>query len=386
MQNPSRRPVRALAVAALTLAAVGLPATAQQPFDEVESVLVPGVGPISIKKVTDGLESPWGMDFLPDGRLLITEKPGRLRLLEPGGQLSAPLEGVPEVWAQGQGGLMDVAAAPDFEQTQEVYLSYAKPGADGTATTALGRGQLTDGRIEGFEDIFVEKPYVQGPNHFGNRIVFSPDGRHLFLALGDRFKFDPAQDLTSHLGSVVRLNRDGSVPEDNPFAGRPDASPEIWSYGHRNIEAAAIDPATGALWVAEMGPLGGDELNQPEPGRNYGWPEVSWGMHYDGRPIPDPTAHPEFADAVKHWSPVISPSGMVFYSGEPFSAWQGMAIIGGLSARDLVLVRIEDGQVTEEQRIPLPDRIRDVAEGPDGLVYILIDRKDGALWRAEPMG
>jgi aldose sugar dehydrogenase len=385
MQTMQTTPALASRVAGLML--LGVPLTAVQSFEEVESVLMPEVGPISIKRVADGLAHPWGMDFLPDGRLLVTEKPGRLRLIETSaGKVSDPVEGTPNVLAQGQGGLLDVAVAPDFAQSRTIYLSYAKPGADGKATTALGRGRLVDGRLDGFEDIFVQEPWIDGPNHFGNRIVFAQDGEHVFLTLGERFQFDPAQDLATLLGKVVRLRADGSVPDDNPFVGREDARPEIWSYGHRNIEAAAIDPADGRLWIAEMGPLGGDELNQPQAGKNYGWPVVSWGMNYDGSPIPDPPARPEFADAVKHWSPVLSPSGMVFYTGQPFAAWQGMAIIGGLSAHDLVLVRIEGDQVTEEQRIPLPARIRDVEQGPDGLLYILIDRKDGELWRVEPMG
>jgi aldose sugar dehydrogenase len=361
-------------------------ASAHSP-EQVESVLVPEVGPIAINKLAGGLESPWGMAFLPDGRLLVTEKPGRLRLIETDGEnkVSDPIEGTPEVWANGQGGLLDVAVAPDFKASGYVYLSYAKPGSDGQATTALGRGKLVDNRLEGFEDIFVQEPWIDGPNHFGNRIVFTQDGGKLFLTLGERFQFDPAQDLATLLGKVVRLNPDGSVPEDNPFVGRDDARPEIWSYGHRNIEAAAIDPADGRLWIAEMGPLGGDELNQPEAGRIFGWPVVSWGVNYDGSSIPEPTTRPGFADAVKVWSPVISPSGMTFYTGEPFRAWQGMAVIGGLSAHDLVLVRIDGDRVTAEQRVPLPARIRAVEQGPDGLLYILIDRKDGALWRAEPM-
>jgi glucose/arabinose dehydrogenase len=368
----------------LALVSAAMPVMEVRALEEVESVLVPEVGAISVKEVATGLESPWGMDFLPDGRLLITEKPGRLRLQDGDNRLSEPLDGVPEVWAQGQGGLLDVAVAPDFETSGLVYLSYAKPGPDGKAATALGRGELEDGGLTGFEELFVQEPWIDGPNHFGNRIVFSRDGEYLFLTLGERFQFDPAQDLSNHLGKVIRLRPDGAVPEDNPFVGRDGARPEIWSYGHRNIESAAVDPASGALWIAEIGPLGGDELNRPEAGKNYGWPVVSWGMHYDGSPIPDPPTRPDLTDAVRHWSPVISPSGMLFYGGERFAAWQGRAIIGGLSAHELVVVQ-PGGDASAEQRVPLPERIRDVAEGPDGLIYILIDRKDGALWRAEPL-
>jgi glucose/arabinose dehydrogenase len=210
--------------------------------------------------------------------------------------------------------------------------------------------------------------------------VFSPGGK-LFLTTGERFKFDPAQDLSNHLGMVVRINPDGTVPEDNPFVGQQDARDEIWSYGHRNIEAAAIQPDTGALWIAEMGPLGGDELNRPEAGRNYGWPVVSWGQHYDGTDIPDPPTQPRFADAVKHWTPVISPSGMVFYTGEMFPAWRGSALIGGLSSNGLVRVALDGAEVAGEERIPLGARIRDVEQAPDGAVYVLTDEDDGNVWR-----
>ncbi|MFW5722549.1 MAG: PQQ-dependent sugar dehydrogenase, partial [Desulfohalobiaceae bacterium] len=217
---------------------------------------------VRLETLASGLNHPWGMAFLPDARLLVTERnTGQLYILNTDQTLSPPLGGVPEVRAQGQGGLMDVALDPDFETNSRVYLSYAKPGDSGTATTALGRGTLAEGRIENFQDIFVQEPYTGGSNHFGNRIAFSPDGTFLFLGLGERFQFDPAQDLSNHLGTVVRIHPDGSVPDDNPFTDREDARDEIWSYGHRNIEAMAFQPETDALWVGEMGPRGGDELN-----------------------------------------------------------------------------------------------------------------------------
>lgn len=232
--------------------------------------------------------------------------------------------------------------------------------------------------------IFREEPWITGPNHFDGRIVFDRQG-HLFLTLGERFQFQPAQDLSNHLGTIVRLNRDGSIPRDNPFVGRPNAEAAIWSYGHRNSESAALDPATGALWVAEMGPLGGDELNRPEAGRNYGWPVVSWGINYDGTTIPKPPTHPEFADAAKEWTPVIAPSGMLFYTGDVFPAWRGSALIGGLVTHGLVRVKIDGNKVTGEERIPLGARIRDVEQGPDGMVYVLTDRDDGNVWRLAPL-
>jgi glucose/arabinose dehydrogenase len=352
---------------------------------QVQSVLTEA-GPISVQTVVDGLNQPWALAFLPDGRLLVTERVGNLRIIQQDGTLSDPVQGTPEVFAKGQGGLMDVALDPNFQQNQLVYLSFAAPGPDGKAATALGRGKLVNDRLENFEVIFRQEPWIDGALHFGNRIVFDDEG-HLFLTLGERFQYNPAQDLSNTLGKIVRLNLDGSIPEDNPFVNDPNADPAIWSYGHRNIEAAAFDPETGKLWVAEMGPLGGDELNQPEAGRNYGWPVVSWGIHYNGDDIPDPPTHPEFADAVAHYSPVFSPSGMVFYTGKQFPEWRGNALIGGLSAQDVVRLEIDGNEVVNEERIPLPERIRDVEQGPDGNIYIATGPKDepGSVWKMTPL-
>ena len=383
------------AAAVLFTSAMTLPAVAQSTRPaEVESVNTADAGPVSVRQLTTGLVHPWGMAFLPDGSLLVTERAGRLRVLSEDRELSDPVAGVPEVWANGQGGLLDVALDPDFADNRIVYLSYSKPGEGGTATTALGRGKLNDAadRIDGFEDIFVMEPYVEGPNHFGSRIVFD-DAGHLFLTLGERFKFDPAQDLSSHLGSVIRIKPDGSVPDDNPFVDQPDAQPEIWSYGHRNVQAAAINPADGQLWVVEMGPLGGDELNAVEKGANYGWPVVSYGINYDGSTIPTPegaaTTRPaildEFTRPAHHWSPVISPNGAVFYTGEEFPEWQGRLLVGGLSAHDVVVIELDGKEYVGETRVPLPDRIRDVEQGPDGLIYLLTDKPDGDVWRMEPL-
>jgi glucose/arabinose dehydrogenase len=337
---------------------------------------------VQLEMLMDGLNHPWGMAFLPDGRLLITERnTGRLYILNTDNTLSKPLDGVPKVWARGQGGLMDVALHPEYEDNNYIYLSYAKPGPGGKATTALGRGKLTDGRINNFQDIFVQEPFIQGPNHFGNRIEFSPNGRYLFFALGERFQFDPAQDVSNHLGTVIRISPDGGVPDDNPFVGRDNAQNEIWSYGHRNIEAMAFQPQTEALWIGEMGPRGGDELNRIEKGANYGWPVVSWGEHYNGRDIPDPPTHPEFTDAVRHWTPVISPSGMVFYQGVMFPEWKNNALIGGLTHHELVRLTFDGTEVTEEDRLDLPARIRDVETAPDGSIYLLTDQDNGKVLR-----
>ncbi len=341
-------------------------------------------GVITVTNLASGLNHPWGMVFLPDGRLLVTERAGQLRILGTDNTLSEPLAGVPEVFSQGQGGLLDVALDPDFDSNQLVYLSFAEPG-EGGASTAVGRGRLEENQIADFEVIFRQTPKVTGRNHFGGRLVFSPEGM-LYLTMGERFKFEPAQELANHLGAIVRVNPDGSTPKDNPFIEQTDAEDEIWSYGHRNIEAAAIQPGTEALWIAEMGPKGGDELNLIQAGQNYGWPVVSWGEHYDGEDIPDPPTQPRFADARMHWTPVISPSGMAFYSGDMFPEWRGSALIGGLTAQGVVRVAFDGSQATEAERISLNARIRDVEQAPDGSVYVLTDQNNGNVWRLSISG
>ena len=339
-------------------------------------------GKVVVETLAEGLDHPWGMAFLPDGRLLVTERAGRLRILGTDNKLSPPLAGTPKVYASGQGGLLDVALDPDFATNRTIFLSFAEPG-DGGASTALARATLGDNALTGLKVIFRQEPKVSGSGHFGGRIVFSRDG-HLFLTTGERQKFDPAQDLASHLGKVIRLNRDGSIPKDNPFVGRAGAKPEIWSYGHRNVEGAAIEPATGALWTIEFGPRGGDELNRPEAGKNYGWPLVSWGTHYDGEDIPDPPMRPEFADAVRHWTPVISPSGMTFYSGTTFPQWKNNLLVACLSGQALTRLKIEGGKVVDEERIATGTRIRDVDQGPDGSIYLATDESNGKIWRLRP--
>lgn len=362
--------IAVLAAASLTT----IPVMAQQ-----VQTLETDAGTVVVTNLASGLNHPWGMVFLPDGRLLVTERAGQLRILDTDNTLSEPLAGVPEVFARDQGGLLDVALDPDFASNQLVYLAFAEPG-EGGASTAVGRGRLEEDRIADFEVIFRQMPKVSGAKHFGGRIVFSPQGM-LYLTMGERFKFEPAQNLANHLGTIVRVNPDGAVPEDNPFVEQTDAEDEIWTYGHRNIEAAAIQPGTEALWIAEMGPRGGDELNLIEAGQNYGWPVVSWGEHYSGEDIPDPPTQPRFADARKHWTPVISPSGMAFYTGDMFPQWQGSALIGGLTAQGVVRVAFDGLEVVGEERIPLGARIRDVEQAPDGSVYVLTDQDDGDIWR-----
>lgn len=359
-----------------------LVATSVSAFAQTETLRTHQGTEVQLETIGDDLNHPWGMAFLPDGRLLITERnTGRLYILNSNNTLYGPVQGGPEVWTRGQGGLMDVALHPEFKVNSFVYLSYAKPGDDGKATAALGRGKLVGNRIEKFQDIFVQQPFINGSNHFGNRIAFSPDGRYLFFALGERFQFDPAQDVSNHLGTIIRIYPDGGVPEDNPFVGREDAQDEIWSYGHRNIEAMAFQPQTHALWIGEMGPKGGDELNKIVKGANYGWPVVSWGEHYNGRDIPDPPTRPEFTDAARHWTPVISPSGMVFYTGNMFPEWKNNALIGGLTHHELVRLVFDGTEVVDEDRLDLPARIRDVEVAPDGSIYLLTDQDEGKVLR-----
>ncbi|HNU64625.1 MAG TPA: PQQ-dependent sugar dehydrogenase [Thiobacillaceae bacterium] len=340
---------------------------------------------IRVTTVATGLEHPWGLAFLPDGRMLVTERTGRLRLVAPNGQVSPPIRGIPRVFASGQGGLLDVVLAPKFESNRLVYFSYAEPGENGTAGTAAARGRLneTATALEGVAVIWRQRPKVGGSNHFGGRLVFAPDGT-LFITTGERYKFQPAQDLASGLGKIVRINPDGSIPRDNPFVDRANTQPEVWSYGHRNVQGAAIHPETGVLWTNEFGPFGGDELNISKAGRNYGWPLVSWGRNYDGTAIPHPPTRPELADAIYYWVPVISPSGMIFYTGEAFPDWRGDLLIGGLSSQALVRLTLDGQRVTDERRIDMGARIRDVNQGQDGFLYLLTDDPDGAILRLEP--
>ena len=339
-------------------------------------------------KVTDvavGLEHPWGVELLPDGRFLVTERPGRLRVVNRDGRLSAPLTGVPEVYARGQGGLLDVALSPGFAQDRLVYLSFAERGSGG-AGTAVVRGRLGERGLEGTEVIWRQQPKVDGSyNHWGSRLAFRSDGT-LFVTMGDRYAHrDRAQDLSTTIGKIVRINPDGSVPRDNPFVGRPGALPDIWSYGHRNVQAATLD-ARGELWTVEHGARGGDELNNPQPGKNYGWPVITYGMDYSGAQIGYGTSRPGMEQPVYYWDPVIAPSGATFYSGTAFPDWRGDLLVGSLTPGGLVRLRITNGRVVQEERylVELRERIRDVREGPDGAIYLLTDSSRGRLLRVEP--
>lgn len=361
----------------LALALLASPAIAQE-------TLMTDAGPVRVETLTDELSRPWALDFLPDGRMLVTEREGQLRIVDNTGKISTSLKGTPAVLAQGQGGLLDVAVAPDFATSRHIYLTYSEKDDTGLAGTTLARGKLSADAsgLEGLQVIFRQAPKVDGGNHFGSRILFRADGT-IFVTLADRYKFDPAQDMGSHIGKIVRVNPDGSAPKDNPFVGKAGAQPEIWSLGHRNIQSAALDP-NGALWIAEMGPRGGDELTRVEAGKNYGWPLVSHGNHYNGQDIPNPETRPDLTASAHQWTPVIAPSGMAIYSGDLFPQWRGSLLIGGLRASAIVRVTVKDGAYLGEERLNLGARIRDVAQGPDGAIYALTDGSDGKLLRLSP--
>jgi len=344
-------------------------------------------GRVSVEEIVGGLAFPWSLSFLPDGkRMLVTERPGRLRLVGLDGKLSEPLEGVPEVFASAQGGLLDVRLSPDFEQDRLVYLSYAEAGSDGRAGTAVGRGKLSAdlARLEGFEVIFRQQPKLSTGHHFGSRLVFDRDG-NLFVALGENNQRPTAQDMDKHQGKVVRIRPDGQALADNPFVDRQGVPPEIWSLGHRNQQGAAINPWTGELWTHEHGPRGGDEINLPKPGRNYGWPLATHGINYNGQPIPEATGEVVEGSEAPHHVWVESPgiSGMAFYDAERFPAWQHNLFIGALVDRSLIRLQLDGDEIAHEERLleELGARIRDVRLGPDGYLYLLTDSDDGQLLR-----
>ena len=376
-----RRSVPAL-LAAACLAAIPALAQTGAPRSPTPS---PEAGAARAHTVARGLEHPWGLAFLPDGRMLVTERPGRLRVVDRDGRLSEPLGAVPRVLARGQGGLLDVALDPGFAENRRIYLSYAEPGDGGTAGTAVARARLGETRLEDVQVIFRQEPKVEGANHFGSRLVFARDGT-LFVTLGDRFgSRERAQDLSTTIGKIVRINTDGSVPRDNPFVGRAGARPEIWSYGHRNIQSAALHPETGQLWTAEHGARGGDELNRPEAGKNYGWPIITYGVDYSGAKIGEGTAKPGMEQPVYYWDPVIAPSGMTFATGEGAGAWRGTLLIGSLQPGLVARLTLEGDRVARESRAdPLQERIRDVRQAPDGRLYVLTDARDGRVVRLEP--
>ena len=387
MPDPSvRRPPEAMVLIAFcALFAAAATARAQ-----------PTAAPVKAITVAQGLENPWAMAFLPEGRFLVTERPGRLRVVEADGRLSPPVAGLPPVAAGGQGGLLDVVLDSGFAANRTVYVCYSEPAGDGTSgnSTALARARLSDDRtrLEDVRVIFSQRPKVASRLHFGCRIVEAmkggrPDGT-LFLALGERFsRMQDAQTLDNHHGKVVRVAKDGRVPPDNPFVGRPGALPEIWSYGHRNPQGATLGP-DGRLWMHEHGPQGGDEINRPEPGLNYGWPVITFGEQYGGGPIgAGITAKAGMEQPLHHWTPSIAPSGMAFLASDRYGpAWRGSLFVGSLKFQFLNRVELSGTRVVGEERLlsDLGERIRDVRQGPDGYLYVLTDNAKGRLLRLAP--
>ena len=345
--------------------------------------------PPRVETFAEGLVYPWGLAFLPDGRLLVTERPGRLRLIGEDGRLSAPVANVPEVQASGQGGLLDIALSPDFASSSVVFFSFAEPRGRGQAATAVARAKLVpDGesaRLDDVKVIFRQEPAASGGRHFGSRLVFAPDG-NLFVTVGERGQAEKAQDLGTHYGKVVRVRPDGSVPPDNPFVGKAGARPEIWSYGHRNVQGAALNPATGMLWTVEHGARGGDELNIPRAGRNYGWPVITYGRDYSGAKIGEGTAKAGMEQPVYYWDPSIAPSGMAFYTGELFPQWKGNLFVGALAGAALHRLVLDGDRVVGEEVLlrNLGERIRDVRAGPDGALWLLTDNPRGRILRVVP--
>jgi glucose/arabinose dehydrogenase len=345
-------------------------------------------GDLSVETVARGLEHPWGLAFLPDGRMLVTERPGRLRVVTADGKLSPPVANVPQVRASGQGGLHDVVLDRDFASNRTIYFCFAEPTSGG-GRTAMARARFTDGEAPQLADVKVifrqEGPLSSG-NHYGCRIVQGRDG-NLWLTMGDHFVYrDEAQNLANHLGKIVRVTPDGAVPPDNPFVGHKDARSEIWSYGHRNAQGAALHPQTGKLWEHEHGPRGGDEVNIPLAGKNYGWPVIGYGIDYNGAKIHEATAKPGMEQPIKYWVPSIAPSGMAFYTADLIPAWKGSLFVGALAGQMLVRLSLDGEKVTGEERLltNFGERIRDVRQGPDGALWLLTDASNGRVLRVTP--
>lgn len=364
-------------------AAAARPAPAKQNGQQVASER----GPVRLTRIAEGLEHPWSVALLPGGGFLVTERPGRLRRIGADGAVSAPLANLPKVWAKGQGGLLDVVLAPDFAGSKRIYLSYAEPGPDGSAGTAVATATLGESGLSDVAVIYRQQPKLVGPNHFGSRIAFDGHG-HVFITQGERQERMASQDLKMLQGKLVRLNLDGSTPADNPYAGRSDARAEIWSYGHRNVQSLAIDPRSGKIWEAEHGPRGGDEINLPEPGKNYGWPIITHGIDYSGLPISEAEGKtkPGMESPYHVWEKSPGLSGMAFYTGHPGSPWNDSLFLGALADGNLIRLSLDGDKIVKEERLlgELGKRIRDVRVSADGKVYVLTDEQNGELLRLDP--
>ena len=383
MKTPVGLVTAALAVAIL-LAVSFLIATGTR---GQEQAFGSSAGELEVRTIARGLVNPWALAFLPDGTMLVTERPGRMRIVSAEGQVSPPLKGVPDVWASGQGGLHDVIVDKSFAQNRTIYFCFAER-TEGGGRTTTARAKLNDGngRLDEVKIILRQQGPLSSGNHYGCRIAQADDG-NLFVALGDHFTYrDQAQNLGNHLGKIVRIAPDGSVPPGNPFAGRADAKPEIWSYGHRNIQALAINPATGEPWEIEHGPRGGDEVNLIGKGKNYGWPVIGYGIDYSGAKIHDSTAKDGMEQPLKYWVPSIAPSGMAFYTGKLFPKWNGSLFTGAMRGAMLVRLTLNGDAVTSEERLlqNLHERIRDVRQGPDGALWLLTDSSNGRVLRVAP--
>ncbi len=345
-------------------------------------------GKLEVETIATGLAYPWGLAFLPDGRMIVTEKPGRIRLVTREGQLSPPLAGTPEVWYSGQGGMLDVAIDKSFVQNGTIYFCYAERASGGGRTT-VARGKLNDSsppRLTDVRVIFRQDGRLSSGNHYGCRIAQAPDNS-LFVSLGDHYSArDQAQTLDNHIGKVVRISPEGAAPKDNPFTDRGDAKPEVWSYGHRNSQSLAFNPATGDLWEIEHGPRGGDEINIIGKGKNYGWPVIGYGIDYSGAKLHASTSKDGMEQPVKYWVPSIAPSGMAFYTGNLFPKWKGSLLVGALAGQMLVRLPLNGNTVGAEERIlqNLNERIRDVRQGPDGAIWLLTDNSAGRILRVTP--
>lgn len=374
------------AIAAVTLVTIPPSVQAQSALNPTKSLATTGNAKAVV--VAEGLENPWALAFLPGepaGRMLVTERAGRMRIVSANGKVGAPLSGVPAVFAVNQGGLMDVVLSPDFLRDRSIYFTFAQP-MPGGARTAAASAQLGDGKLENVKVIFAQADVVSGGLHFGSRIAIARDGS-LFITTGDRYsEKDKAQSLETHLGKVIHINADGSVPKDNPFVGNASARKEIWSYGHRNLQGAAMHPVTGKLWTHEHGPRGGDEINVPLAGKNYGWPVVGYGIDYSGLRLHETSAKVGMEPPIHYWVPSIAPSGMSFYTADRFPQWKHSLFVGALAGKHLARLTLDGEKIVAEERLlgEGNERIRDVRQGPDGYVYVITDEANGKILRVSP--
>lgn len=348
-------------------------------------------GNIQVNTIAEGLENIWGMAFLPDGSMLVTERAGRMRIVSATGKVGEPLTGLPPIATKGQGGLLDVVLAPDFASSKKIYFSYAEPGEGDLSdsnSTAVSFVTLNGNKLEKLTRVFSQQPKINSNHHFGSRLVWAPDGS-LFITLGDRYsEKESAQTLDNHLGKVVRIHADGSVPKDNPFVNTPGALPEIWSIGHRNMQGAAIHPISKLLWTGEHGPQGGDELNIDQAGKNYGWPVITYGENYGGGKIGEGTHKVGMEQPAYKWVPSIATAGFIFYTGDKFPQWQNNILLASLKEKTLVRLVLDGDKIIKEERLlktELGQRLRSVVQGPDGLIYLITDEANAKIYQLSPL-